>query len=788
MAGSFNRWRRRSIQGLAAGLVVAAAGSAHATWSIILIDTRTREIAVGSATCLTSFDLQAGTPVILTGIGAATAQSFVDSTGQNRVFVRDKLALSVAPADILTGLATFDTGHQTRQYGIADVLGRTATFSGTGANAWAGGQTGQFNNVHLGHTGSVVYAIQGNILTGPCVVDAAVQAAINEPGDLPQKLMKAMQAARVAGGDGRCSCPANPTSCGCPPASFTKSAHIAYMLIARTGDTDGYFGIYRSGSGPWALAVRDLTGDGRPDLISSNNASANISVLPNITPAGNPFGMFALPANYPAGASARSLSLADMTGDGLFDAVTANFGANTVSILPGQAGGTFGPKTDFLSAAAPAGMAVADFDGISGPDVAVTNSSIDLVTVLRNNGSGGLITPVQSPVGDDPRDIVALRIDGNGTLDLAVAARGQSKISTLLGNGDGTFAPGADILTALSPTFLATGDFDGDTDADLAVASQTGTGVLGVLLNNAGVFSLTQHILPAQPLGIGLGDVTGDGRPDLVVALGTQRFQVYAGSATGVFTPGTAFLTGQNLADVDFGDFDQDGDLDVAFANQTASIVIADNQGGGTFSDGPGTGSGDYFMTFNVPNQAAGNPDPVAQLQTTFDSWRGALVGRPDAVTTLVSAPVSLTTGGAGTVQITLRDWQGQPMTTPIQSVAAAHAPGSAGSCTIGPVQNQGNGVYSFQITGGAVLGTDRFRITVDDGQRPVVLMPDPAVTVLGSCYPDCNQSGNLTIADFGCFRAAYSTGHPYADCNQSGSLTINDFGCFQMKFVQGCP
>ncbi|MFM9995881.1 MAG: PQQ-dependent sugar dehydrogenase [Phycisphaerales bacterium] len=55
-------------------------------------------------------------------------------------------------------------------------------------------------------------------------------------------------------------------------------------------------------------------------------------------------------------------------------------------------------------------------------------------------------------------------------------------------------------------------------------------------------------------------------------------------------------------------------------------------------------------------------------------------------------------------------------------------------------------------------------------------------------CYPDCNSSGSLTVADFGCFQSKYALNHPYADCNTSGSLSIADFGCFQSKFVLGCP
>jgi uncharacterized Ntn-hydrolase superfamily protein len=130
--------------------ITALAPAAHATWSIVLVDLRTGEIAAASATCLTSFNLRDNTPVLIPGVGAATAQSSVDSTGQNRVFIRDHLALGVAPQDIITQLATFDAAHQSRQYGIVDYLGRTATFSGTGDGQWAGGQTGAFDAVYLG--------------------------------------------------------------------------------------------------------------------------------------------------------------------------------------------------------------------------------------------------------------------------------------------------------------------------------------------------------------------------------------------------------------------------------------------------------------------------------------------------------------------------------------------------------------------------------------------------------------------------------------------------------------
>src|SRR5262245_16867692 len=213
-------------------IALLLAGPVSATWSIIIVDLATGEIAIGSATCLTTFDLLQVSPVVIVGVGAAAAQSYIDIGAVNRVFIHDQLLLGTTPAQILALLATIDPNHQTRQYGIADTVGGYISFTGNQAGIFAGQITGQ--------SGTLRYAIQGNVLTGLPVLQMAEQAILNTPGDLAAKLMASMQAARAMGGDGRCSCsPGNPTGCGSPPPSFTKSAHIGYMVVARPGDIDG---------------------------------------------------------------------------------------------------------------------------------------------------------------------------------------------------------------------------------------------------------------------------------------------------------------------------------------------------------------------------------------------------------------------------------------------------------------------------------------------------------------------------------------------------------------------
>ena len=199
-------------------VLLCLANPLPATWSIILINILTGEIAVGSATCLANFDLRRYTPVILVGKGAATAQSYVDSSGRNRQLMLAEFMKNTHPSQILALLAKQDNIHQWRQYGIVDTRGRALSFTGNRANAWAGGVTGKIGNI--------VYAIQGNILTGSAVVTDAEKAIKNTAGDLAQKLMAGMLAARAKGGDGRCS-------------RYNKSAHVGYMIIARQGDKDG---------------------------------------------------------------------------------------------------------------------------------------------------------------------------------------------------------------------------------------------------------------------------------------------------------------------------------------------------------------------------------------------------------------------------------------------------------------------------------------------------------------------------------------------------------------------
>jgi len=89
-------------------------GNLSATWSIIIVDTRTGEVAIGSATCVPGWDLRSLTAVLVIGKGGACAQSYVDFSGRNRLLIFNGFKNGTNPKDILAALAKADPNHQTR--------------------------------------------------------------------------------------------------------------------------------------------------------------------------------------------------------------------------------------------------------------------------------------------------------------------------------------------------------------------------------------------------------------------------------------------------------------------------------------------------------------------------------------------------------------------------------------------------------------------------------------------------------------------------------------------------
>jgi uncharacterized Ntn-hydrolase superfamily protein len=713
-------------------LLFAAASAAHATWSIVLIDSRTGEIGIASSTCLSNFDLKANSPVVVVGRGAAAAQSSVDTTGTNRTLIRNRLAQGVAPEAILAELAATDGSHDTRQYGIGDTYGRALSFTGIEDGAWAGGTTGSFTYTYAGQTGTMSYAIQGNVLTGPPVIDATLLAIQQTNSDLPGRLMAGMEAARSLGGDGRCSCsPANPTGCGAPPTSFTKASTCGYYIISRAGDADtGTITLATASNTPAAAA--DLDGDGFKELLvpaSTAAAGASFQVFPNLSAFGQSVPTFGTPAQYDCVVNPTSIATGDFNRDGRVDVVvgggsTVTNAAGSLTIYRSSAGGILSSRVELATPKRVSSVVVADMDGRNGPDLVY--STTNQVLVRLNDGTGSFGDAVAVATVTTPSSLLICDVNNDTVPDIVVGA-GFNGIRYFTGRGDGTFNAQASITLAAAARGVVAADFNGDGRTDFAAILNSSAASVVVILGTPTGFATSQTLaLGAIGSSLCLADINGDGRADLACLDSLRRIVTLPAAADGSFAVGNRLAGPAATGALMLADLNNDG-FPEAIESTSTTLVMGNNRG--IFLNSTGFAAGRYFMDINIANQTDASPEPIGQMRTAFDAWRSSLVGITDAVVSKIVEPTGTLPGKSMQMIIELRDLRGSAVATRLRSLTVARQ-GSGPFATVAaaPV-SLGRGKYQVILTPIAV-GTDRFTIIVDDGHGPVTLMPSPTVTV----------------------------------------------------------
>lgn len=176
-----------------------AASSARATYSIVAADTRTRAVGGAGASCVypNQVSIIYG---VAPGFGAVHAQAQANQAGRD--LAAQLLMQGEAPAAVIAAItaSSFDASAARRQYGVVDVLGKSAGYTGTQNTAFADDVQGTVDGY--------VYSAQGNILTGTQVLEQAATAFELDACDLPERLLRALEAGAKNGqGDTRCTGP-----------------------------------------------------------------------------------------------------------------------------------------------------------------------------------------------------------------------------------------------------------------------------------------------------------------------------------------------------------------------------------------------------------------------------------------------------------------------------------------------------------------------------------------------------------------------------------------------------
>jgi hypothetical protein len=369
---------------------------------------------------------------------------------------------------------------------------------------------------------------------------------------------------------------------------------------------------------------------------------------------------------YLSGADgANAVAIADVNGDGKPDLVVANWCAyssctapgTNVGVLLGNGDGTFQPAVEYASGGLYAdSVAIAQLRGPGQPlDIIVANcgsssqvNCVDTsgsgdVTVLLGNGDGTFNTAVSYSLGASGATSVAVAdVNGDGKLDLIVATGSNAAglVGVLFGNGDGTFQAEATYSSGgLSPLALAVADLNGDGKPDVVVSNQwaddtdTNSNVSVLLNDGTGKFPTAMSNLTGgfYPDSIAIADVNRDGKPDLVVANssvgsdgGLGNVGVLLGKGDGTFQAAATYASGgYGAAAVAVADVNGDGKLDVVVANCSGSSSDCTGSAGDVgVLLGNGSGS---FQTAVTYTSGSNYPFAVAVADVNGD-------GRPDVV------------------------------------------------------------------------------------------------------------------------------------------------------------
>lgn len=384
---------------------------------------------------------------------------------------------------------------------------------------------------------------------------------------------------------------------------------------------------YPSGNNTNTVAIGDFNGDGKPDVVASNQFGNDVSILLN-----NGSGGLGTTTHFAVGNTPWTLAVGDLNGDNKLDVVTANYLGQSISILLGNGLGSFSTAKNISTGTiTPNNIKIVDFNSDGYNDVLVSGTSLyiffgngtgisfstptiidgvgvknigdfnndgkpDIISdgIYLNNGSGGLILPAIKVYGSGGYYSVNFSVVGDfnndGKLDVSgrfgVDASGGVISTTYFGNGSNGFIQSKSVL---SPNYIEkfTGDFNNDGYLNI------GGNPFGFLINDGtGDFNVKTFLSDFEASAT--ADMNGDGTLDFI---SIDKFQL--NDCKIVIMMGGNFI---NMASSGYygdilgkGDYNNDGKTDV--------IVRQGNDINILFSYGQaGLGKPKYIMPYTLGN------------------------------------------------------------------------------------------------------------------------------------------------------------------------------------------
>lgn len=305
-----------------------------------------------------------------------------------------------------------------------------------------------------------------------------------------------------------------------------------------------------------SLAVGDADGDGHADVAIAAVGAVQVHF-------GDGAGAFSAPVVvYGAAGRHPDVALVDLDGDGLADVAFAAEGSKLLGVSIQSAPRVFQPATTFAVESADSRLGAGDFDGDGSADVAIVMSNASGLRLFRGDGQGGFSSSALFPLASPPADMAVADFDVDGRDDVAITFLIDGVVRVYRGDALAGLVPGSVTSTGQTFTRAAAADTDGDGTIDLVLSY---AGLDRLPGDGAGGFGAREVIASGLSLaGISVGDLSGDGVPDIAAV---SEFYGLAtlllGSGGGAFLVAPQLTTPVPYA-VATGDFNEDGNADVA--------------------------------------------------------------------------------------------------------------------------------------------------------------------------------------------------------------------------------
>ena len=406
--------------------------------------------------------------------------------------------------------------------------------------------------------------------------------------------------------------------------------------------------IHTASTGLTGITAGDFNNDGKPDFVvvdtaGGTNATAQVYL-------GNGDGSFQSPRTVTVGSTPQRVAVADVNGDGKADLVVTNTGTfanpndpGSVAVLFGNGDGTFQTAMQYPAGSSPEFTLVTDINGDGKPDL-VTSATLNFgnstygLFVRLNTGNGTFGVAQQLSSAANPLEIGAGDFNGDGKLDLVLShCCGDTQLGYFLGNGNGTFQAEA-LVPSQSPAVVRVADFNGDGKPDVLFTqfgpyAAVATNITGATTGGGGGGGQTAITFQTNPGGLQF--TVDGGQPQTAPATvnlsqGNHTIAVAANQSTGA-----------GVLDV-FANWSDGGavshtiTVSASPATYTANFtvqyllnLVAAPVAGGTIATNPGSNGGYFNAGTTVQLTASANAG--YQLSTWTGDLNGS--GNPQAVT-----------------------------------------------------------------------------------------------------------------------------------------------------------